>query len=175
VLLLTGAPGAGKTSVARALASHYERAVHVEADEFFRFVASGWVDPAKPGSQHQNETVMRSVALAAASYADGGYVTIVEGIIQPRWFLEPLRDRLGAAGHRTAYAILHAPLATCIERARARSAQPLADAAVVQQLWDAFAQPAGLERHVVDASVATAEAVAATIAHSMEELELSPP
>jgi chloramphenicol 3-O-phosphotransferase len=173
VLLLTGAPGAGKTSVARALASRYERAAHVEADEFFRFVASGWVDPARPGSQDQNETVMRSVALAAASYADGGYMTIVDGIIQPRWFLEPLRDQLVAAGHRTAYAILYAPLATCLERAGARSARPLTDTAVVEQLWHAFAKPAGLERHVVDASVATPEAVAATIAHSIDGLMLA--
>lgn len=173
MLLLTGAPGAGKTSVARALASHYERAVHVEADEFFRFVSSGWVDPAKRGSEHQNETVMRSVALAAASYADGGYMTIVEGIIQPRWFLEPLHDQLAAAGHRSAYAILHAPLATCIERAGARSARPLADTAVVERLWHAFAEPAGLERHVVDVSAATPEAVAATIARSIEELMLA--
>ena len=164
VLLLTGAPGAGKTSVARALARHWDRAVHVEADEFFRFVASGYVDPAKPGSEGQNETVMRAVALTAATYADAGYTTIVEGIIQPRWFLEPLRDSLADAGHRTAYAILHAPLETCIERARTRAEHPAQDSAVVEQLWHAFAEPGGLAKHVVDTSTASAEEVAATIA-----------
>ena len=35
VLILTGAPGSGKTTVARLLAAKAQRAVHLEADRFF--------------------------------------------------------------------------------------------------------------------------------------------
>ena len=73
VLILTGPPGAGKTTAARLLvAAGSERAVHVEADRFFSFIASGYVAPWTPESHDQNTVVMRIVARAAAGYADAG-------------------------------------------------------------------------------------------------------
>ena len=65
VLILTGAPGAGKTAVARLLASRSERAAHVESDSFFHFIQSGYIEPWKPESHEQNTVVMRIVAEAA--------------------------------------------------------------------------------------------------------------
>jgi SpoVK/Ycf46/Vps4 family AAA+-type ATPase len=69
VLLLTGPPGVGKTTTARILANREERAVHVEADHFFHFIRSGYVEPWRPESRQQNETVMRIVADTAGAYA----------------------------------------------------------------------------------------------------------
>jgi ATPase family associated with various cellular activities (AAA) len=45
VLILTGPPGAGKTTAARVLAERSERAVHLESDRFFHFIRSGYVEP----------------------------------------------------------------------------------------------------------------------------------
>jgi adenylate kinase family enzyme len=69
VLLLTGPPGVGKTTTARILANREERAVHVEVDHFFHFIRSGYVEPWRPESRQQNETVMRIVADTAGAYA----------------------------------------------------------------------------------------------------------
>jgi hypothetical protein len=75
---------------------------------------------------------MGIVAEAAAAYAAAGYFTIVDGIILPGWFLQPLRDALRDAGHPVAYAVLRAPLSVCAARAQSRQPQRLADASVVK-------------------------------------------
>jgi hypothetical protein len=132
------------------LAARSARAVHLEADRFFDFIQSGFIEPWKPESQEQNTTVMRIVAGAAAAYAEAGYFTVVDGIVIPGWFLEPLRDGLRNAGHRVAYAVLRAPLAVCASRARARASQPLAAPAVVKRLWHDFASLGPWEAHAID-------------------------
>ena len=124
VLILTGAPGVGKTTTARILASRSDRAVHLESDVFFHFIRSGYVEPWKPESHEQNRVVMRILGDAAAAYAAAGYFTIVEGIVLPGWFFEPLRDSLRDAGYRVAYAVLRAPLAVCTSSTEPRVAAP---------------------------------------------------
>ncbi|HEY8809232.1 MAG TPA: ATP-binding protein [Solirubrobacterales bacterium] len=54
VLILTGPPGVGKTLAAGLLLAHIPRAVHLEADHFFRYIRSGYVEPWKPESDEQN-------------------------------------------------------------------------------------------------------------------------
>lgn len=150
VLILTGPPGVGKTAAAGILAARSSRAVHLEADAFFRFINAGYVEPWKPESREQNEVVMRIVAGAAAGYAEAGYFTIVDGIVIPGWFLEPLRDALHGAGHAVAYAVLRAPLSVCAARVQNRENVPPADSGAIEQLWHSFDGLGELERNVVE-------------------------
>jgi tRNA uridine 5-carbamoylmethylation protein Kti12 len=150
VLIVTGPPGVGKTAAAGILAARSGRAVHLEADAFFRFIRSGYVEPWKPESNEQNQIVMRIIASAAAGYAAAGYFTIIDGIVIPAWFLEPLRDALHGAGYPVAYAVLRAPLSICTARAQSRERIPLADSDAIEQLWQSFADLGGLERNVLD-------------------------
>ena len=83
VLILTGPPGAGKTTVARLLSPIHERAVHLESDSFFEAIASGFVAPWKTASHEQNQVVMRIVGDGVAGYSAAGYFTILDGSSSP--------------------------------------------------------------------------------------------
>ena len=106
---------------------------------------------------------MQIVAEAAAHYADAGYFTIIDGIVSPRWFLQPLRDCLLATGHSVAYAVLRAPLPTCLARAASRESDQLSDATVVERLWHDFTELGPLEPYVIDSGAQAADAIVTTL------------
>lgn len=150
VLIVTGPPGVGKSAIAEILAARRPRSVHLESDAFFRFIRSDYVEPWKPESHRQNLVVMDIVAGAAAGYAAAGYRTIVDGIVIPGWFFEPLREALREAGHPVAFVVLRAPLDVCVARVRSREGIDEIDAGAIEQLWRSFADLGELERNVLD-------------------------
>ncbi|MGZ4182768.1 MAG: AAA family ATPase [Solirubrobacteraceae bacterium] len=172
VLLLTGPPGSGKTTTARLIATRAVRGVHVEADSFFDFVRGGYIEPWRPESHPQNETVMQAVAAAAATYAGGGYTTVVEGIINPWWFLAPLSKALAGRGHSVSYVILRPPLQTCIARATTRSGGELTNADVITQIWNDFADVGPLETHVVEVDDMDPEQLATVVMNRSEAMRI---
>ncbi len=123
--MVTGPPGAGKSTVAQVLADQLERSVLVEGDAFFRFVRSGAIDPWLPGSDAQNLVVTRAVAAAAGRFSKGGFDTVYDGVVGP-WFLATFAaatglDRLGitccaAAGCRTEHRAGGAPARPWLHR-----------------------------------------------------------
>lgn len=149
------------------MAHRCECAAHVEADRFFGFIESGFIEPWKPESQTQNEVVMRIVADAAAGYAAAGYFTVVEGIVIPRWFLTPLRQALEAAGHQVAYAVLRVPLDVCVAR------RPAIEREVVENLWRQFDDLGELADHAVDTNSASPESVAAELSGRLKSGSLT--
>lgn len=151
VAVLTGPPGAGKTTAARAVAAGLDRGVHLHADDFWRAIRGGGVPPYLPEAHRQNEVVMDVVAEAAFGYARGGYSVVVDGIVGP-WFVEPFRQRAATTGIPLHYVVLRPDVDTAVQRAVARGGDQLSDEGPIRALHQQFGTLGALERHVLDTS-----------------------
>jgi predicted kinase len=172
VLLHTGPPGSGKTTTARLLADRGDRGAHVESDSIFQFVAAGYVDPWNSAAHRQNLAVMAIVGEAAIGFARAGYRAVVDGIFLPGWLLEPVRDQIRSAAFDVAYAVLRPPLAVATHRACKRGERGLAETAVVEEVWHAFADLGELEANVVDNSSLTPDETADVVEERLGRGEL---
>jgi predicted kinase len=82
--LVTGIPGAGKTTVARALALRFSRAAHIEADSLQEMIVSGGVWPGRaPDAEADAQLGLRArnAALLANSFADAGFVPVIDDVV----------------------------------------------------------------------------------------------
>jgi predicted kinase len=85
--LISGVPGAGKSTVARLLALHFDRSAHIDIDMVYHhFTVMGRADPAGEGSDvdQQSDLAVGNAAALARNYVAAGYVCVLEGAIVRR-------------------------------------------------------------------------------------------
>lgn len=146
IVIVSGPPGSGKSSVAAALAEGSDRAVHLESDWFYRCIRSGFVAPHLPEAHDQNSAVMDVATDAAAGFAEAGYAVLWDGVVGP-WFLGRIAQRLARREVVLRYLVLGASRDVAIERVRRRDGSP--ETSGVATIWDAFADLGELEHHRV--------------------------
>ena len=153
VLLLTGSPGCGKTTVAPLVADRHEPSACLDLDWFFAKLRRGVIEPWKKAAHTQNRVVLRAAAEAVATFAEGGYFTVAEGILYP-FMLDLFTDACAPHGLELNYAVLRAPIGVVQQRVQDRTVEPehagaLADATVVDDLWAQFESHGVEGRHRV--------------------------
>jgi cytidylate kinase len=84
VLVISGIPGAGKSTIAARVARGLARSVHLEAEVLQRFVAAGSVWPdGEPHEEAMRQLRLRgrNVALLADSFFEAGFTPVVDDVV----------------------------------------------------------------------------------------------
>jgi len=152
LVIVTGPPGAGKSTIAHGLASAWaaDAALHIHSDDLWTYFVKGRIPPWEPRSAAQNLVVTDAMASQAAALGVA-FPVFFDGVVGP-WFLRPFSDAARSRGVKIDYMVLRPGRDTTIKRGVARD-HPMRDAEVIGRMWDQFADLGGLEHHVLDTTL----------------------
>ena len=89
IILITGAPGAGKSTVSRALAERFDLSFHLEVDDLRENMVNGFILPEPPFADDviaQFAMARRTATFMAQDYAAAGVTFVVDDTPIPETF-----------------------------------------------------------------------------------------
>ena len=96
IIVITGLPGAGKSSTSALLAQQFEKTAHIEADRIQELIISGaehpTIDGASPEAIDQLQLRLRNSVLLAKSFSKSGFTAIVDDIVHGNRFDQLIED-----------------------------------------------------------------------------------
>ena len=162
LVVITGPPGAGKSTMARAIADKFEPSVLVEGDRFFGFLNRGAILPWLEGADRQNGVVLDAAAAATGHFVRGDYTTVYDGVIGA-WRLPEFCAV--ARVNSLHYLVLLPPTDTCAERIASRSNHGFKDEPAMLKMHRSFTDAEIDQRHVLtDVADGVEKVVAAALA-----------
>jgi adenylate kinase family enzyme len=159
VLILSGPPGAGKSSVAQALAERYDRVAHVDVDALRHFITpTGYVAPGKPGFERQQLLATRNACSLARNFLAESIAVIIDDVVITQAQLDAYLAELKSGGAPVHFVRLLPSLEACQARNRERREGRM-PAQRVEVVWREF-EAAGDIGATIDSSDLDAYATA---------------
>ena len=146
LVVVTGPPGAGKSTVAKHLAEMVDPSALVAGDVFFGFLARGSILPWLAAAHEQNEIVLGAAAAAAGRLAGGGISVVYDGVVGP-WSLAAFLSATGLP--RLHYVALLPSETTCVARVQARVGHGFTDVPATRHMYREFADSRLDARHLL--------------------------
>jgi ribosomal protein S18 acetylase RimI-like enzyme len=161
ILILTGPPAAGKTSVGLALADRYDRVAHLNLDVIRRFITpTGYASPRRPDYLRQRLLSIKNAAALSVNFIQERFGVIIDDVLDESDFLPAyLRDLAPAAAEVHLIQLLPSAEA-CIERdmERRKAVRPLS---TIRTDYEHYVRQAeSLPGSRIDSTALTVEATA---------------
>jgi hypothetical protein len=160
LIIVTGPPGAGKSTVSGLVADSFDSSVLIPGDWFFSLWHSGAIDPWLPQAAPQTSVAGHAAAAATGTFARANCQVVYDGFIPPK----ALPGFAAAAGLSVLhYAVILPPVTTCVDRVAARAGHGFTSVDATRAMHRDFAQAPLDARHLITHGEAAPKDVARQI------------